>query len=250
MLISSKMKTASKDYPLLSDYICSRVRKYREPERAGVPKGEPVGFSAVKLKTALLHLASISGIEIAEMCGVPYGGFRVWRTNRDYKKLIQLHIREFSQLYVARLADFIKASTSQPRTVTKDGLVPASVVFSLQDLSSFSETIVFSDALMKEIVSALKAVRFEKDQARALLERSFTLNGLSLFFKLRKGIILADDRGAMFYAPGVMQEASPGLLEPKAIIELAELAKEPWDAPRQAVREALARFTKKVGLCP
>ena len=88
---------------LLSEYICDQAAKYREPEREGTRKGDVIGLSSVKFKTALLHLTLLSGVEIAEILNVPYGSFRVWRTEEEYKAVIDTHIRDFAGIYVRGL---------------------------------------------------------------------------------------------------------------------------------------------------
>lgn len=76
------------------DYVCSwadeRAKKYREPQRAGTPKGEPVGLSRKKLRMAQLFVLypHLKIKKIAELGGVSESVLRVWRTQRAFKDAI------------------------------------------------------------------------------------------------------------------------------------------------------------------
>jgi hypothetical protein len=66
-----------------------QLEKYEEPERVGVPRGEPVGFSAKKFHAALAQVLkpAFTLAEIADLVGVSAGQVRVWRTEEPFKKL-------------------------------------------------------------------------------------------------------------------------------------------------------------------
>jgi hypothetical protein len=68
-----------------------QLEKYEEPERVGVPRGEPVGFSAKKFHAALAMVLkpSFTLAEIAGLVGVSAGQVRVWRTEEPFKKLAE-----------------------------------------------------------------------------------------------------------------------------------------------------------------
>jgi len=68
-----------------------QLEKYEEPERVGVPRGEPVGFSAKKFHAALAQVLkpSFTLAEIADLVGVSDGQVRVWRTEEPFKKLAE-----------------------------------------------------------------------------------------------------------------------------------------------------------------
>ncbi|MEW6658016.1 MAG: hypothetical protein AB1424_05100 [Thermodesulfobacteriota bacterium] len=68
-----------------------QLEQYEEPERVGVPRGEPVGFSAKKFHAALAMVLkpSFTLAEIADLVGVSDGQVRVWRTEESFKKLAE-----------------------------------------------------------------------------------------------------------------------------------------------------------------
>lgn len=66
----------------------SFLKDYREPERAGTPKGHPIGLSLRKRKAAFLMILhpSLSLKEIAKVAGVAEGVLRLWRMEQDFEK--------------------------------------------------------------------------------------------------------------------------------------------------------------------
>jgi hypothetical protein len=74
-----------------------QLEKYDEPERVGVPRGEPVGFSAKKFHAALAQVLkpAFTVAEIADLVGVSAGQVRVWRTEEPFKKLADKLQAEF-----------------------------------------------------------------------------------------------------------------------------------------------------------
>jgi hypothetical protein len=69
------------------------VKRYIEPLRAGTPKGQSIGLSSQKYRAALLMILysrfGLSLKEIAKIAGVSEGLIRLWRTESDFKKVVQ-----------------------------------------------------------------------------------------------------------------------------------------------------------------
>lgn len=234
---------------LLTKYICEQAAEYREPERAGTRKGDVIGPSSVKFKTALLHLTSLSGVEIAELCGVPYGSFRIWRTEDEYKKLLGIHARDFAQLYVDA---FVASIRDNSRWMTlSDG---SRAVWTVFDLSRFEDIIIFSGDLMQRIVSLCKGIQLKDEKDPGLVREALKIHGWPMLFRIRKGTWPPREEDG---SPSASEE--PQELEPQELItdpddlklqwEFAELMREPWKAPRQAVREAITLFVKRIRPC-
>jgi len=84
-------KIKKKLLDLFHKWADPQLEKYEEPERMGVPRGEPVGFSAKKFHAALAQVLkpSFTLAEIAELVGVSAAQVRVWRTEEPFKKLAE-----------------------------------------------------------------------------------------------------------------------------------------------------------------
>lgn len=89
------------------DMIELDLSKYEEPQRSGTAKGEPIGFSKKKLRTAywmILFPDCLSLKEIAEKCGISEGVLRVWRTQEDFKEKSQ----KYAEYVGDRLMKFLR----------------------------------------------------------------------------------------------------------------------------------------------
>jgi hypothetical protein len=82
---------------LFNKWADPQLQNYEEPERVGVPRGEPVGFSAKKFHAALAQVLkpAFTLAEIADIVGVSSGQVRVWRTEAPFKKLADKLQEEF-----------------------------------------------------------------------------------------------------------------------------------------------------------
>ncbi|MBU4234268.1 MAG: hypothetical protein L6277_02350 [Desulfobacterales bacterium] len=76
---------------LFNKWAAPQLLNYEEPDRVGVPRGEPVGFSAKKFHAALAQVLkpAFTLAEIAKLVGVSAGQVRVWRTEERFKKLAE-----------------------------------------------------------------------------------------------------------------------------------------------------------------
>jgi hypothetical protein len=70
---------------ILGGFIEKKLREYVEPERAGTPKGEPVGLSHKKFYAVLLNLTCVDLRKVAKRVGVSYGVLRKWRTEQVFE---------------------------------------------------------------------------------------------------------------------------------------------------------------------
>jgi hypothetical protein len=88
-----------------------RLKEYKEPERRGTAKGDPIGFSKKKYHAALLMTLypQIFGLkDIAREVKASYGMLRLWRTEDQFKKAVENGCRDFAEFLthgVENLAD-------------------------------------------------------------------------------------------------------------------------------------------------
>jgi hypothetical protein len=108
---------------VLGQFIEDRLRHYVEPERAGTPKGEPIGFSRKKFHAALLALTNVDLRKQAKHIKVSYGLLRKWRTEDaffeqvmkledDFVKDVYFPASELSlMIMVGKAAEILKIKT-------------------------------------------------------------------------------------------------------------------------------------------
>lgn len=95
-----KGENAGEQGTLLSRYINEQSAAYREPARRGTRRGETIGYSRKKYAAALLCLYGWEVKTTAEVAGVSYGLLRKWRTEEEFRALIDRHAEEFSNRVV------------------------------------------------------------------------------------------------------------------------------------------------------
>lgn len=82
---------------MINDFIKSELERYEEPERRGVPKGDPIGFGKKKIHAAILTGITNRDLKSdAEEVGISYTQIRVWRSQSDYK----MKEREFQEKFI------------------------------------------------------------------------------------------------------------------------------------------------------
>ncbi|MGA2331301.1 MAG: hypothetical protein ABSG75_06025 [Syntrophales bacterium] len=89
-------------------WVAIQITAFSEPERAGTPKGEAIGFSRAKKKASLLTILypTLSLKEIAKEAGTTEGVLRVWRTQEEFKAASEKACRDFGDM-LANTIDII-----------------------------------------------------------------------------------------------------------------------------------------------
>ena len=88
------------DKTLLESFFDEKLSGYKEPQRRGTPKGDPIGFSRNKYKASLLLLTNEKQEVLAKQSGVSHAMLRKWNTEDEFKKTIDNHCDEFSERYI------------------------------------------------------------------------------------------------------------------------------------------------------
>jgi len=130
----------------LTDFIEEKIGSYLEPTRWGTPRGDPIGFPRVKCLATLLALTTHSQKDIARGIGLSYGVLRKWRSEAEFKQLIQQHRAEL----VERFFDYIKARYDEKTfsSATADYSMP---YHTLDEL--LKEAPLYEERLVGDIVS-------------------------------------------------------------------------------------------------
>jgi len=96
----TKSKTRSKERTLLQSFINNEIAEYREPQRQGTPKGEPIGFLNDKYKASLYMLKGIGQKNIAEQLGKSHELLRKWNSEDEFKKKVEEHRYKFVSMHL------------------------------------------------------------------------------------------------------------------------------------------------------
>lgn len=88
---------------LLDAFMLQTLKDYKEPERKGTPKGQPIGFSLKKHDAALLSLKKIPLKQQSEMLNMSHGLLRKWRTEGPFRK----KITELEAYFISNLIDHL-----------------------------------------------------------------------------------------------------------------------------------------------
>ena len=85
---------------------------YVAPIRKGTPRGEPVGFSQKKYRATLLALKGDKELKWnAKMLEVSYGLLRKWRSEAEFKSLVNQHVMQFSSFMREHISGKRKSQT-------------------------------------------------------------------------------------------------------------------------------------------
>ncbi len=97
LTMSNKKKT---EQTALQWFIEKYSKEYQPPVgRAGIKKGEKIGFSQAKYDASLYSgLTNKSLKDIAKDLNISYGVLKLWRIEKDFKELMDRHVRHFSML--------------------------------------------------------------------------------------------------------------------------------------------------------
>lgn len=97
---------------LLEKFIFDKVKSYIEPQRKGIPKGDPIGFSKEKYKVSLYMLYGLKQKELARSLNISYGLLRKWNTEKVFKNAVKEHYIEYPE-YILRYLRTQKSRMSQ-----------------------------------------------------------------------------------------------------------------------------------------
>lgn len=217
----------------LQDFITEQTAHYKEPERQGTAKGEPIGLSSIKYKSTLLFLTNLKGQEIADAGSVSHGLLRVWRTEDQYRSAIDKNTRIFARSVIEYILDIMKST----RETGPDGNVGFSVIGSKindQIAKDFADIYLYSDGLMTEIYK----------QARAYILGDVSVSHTFLFylgfiFALRKGYDLPLTGKAVSESPVVIKQKT-GAIE----FDFIEALQRPWTPDKKKAEKVKVSFLK------
>jgi hypothetical protein len=90
---------------LIKEFFRNELASYREPQRQGTPRGERIGFSTVKYHASLLALLNNDLREQSGLLGISYGLLRKWRTEPEFKKVVNGHCDKFTVIFFKHLLE-------------------------------------------------------------------------------------------------------------------------------------------------
>lgn len=143
---------------LLGNFVDEKVLRYVEPSREGTPRGETIGFSAVKYGASLYGLTNYKQKQIAENLKISHGLLRKWHTEEPFKEAVDKHCREFSEVFIKNMWE--KYRTHDAKMDSYKAL-PLSEISSTDlphmDWNDISDARLYSDRASLYIAIALEA---------------------------------------------------------------------------------------------
>jgi hypothetical protein len=91
----------------LNMFIKKKLREYRDPERTGIPKGNPIGLSRNKYHGCLLKMTNKHPKVVAEELGVSYSLMRRWMVDDNFKELINELYEELKMEFILSVNNII-----------------------------------------------------------------------------------------------------------------------------------------------
>lgn len=138
------------DPDLLCCWMAKKLNDHSEPQRKGTPKGETIVFGDKKYKAILFSLIGNSVKHTAKVADVSYGVLRKWRTEPDFKKQADMHLREFAQYYIHHGIQFY-AENCVPANLPLKASLKEGVQASNKYKQAMASAHLYSDGLKDEI---------------------------------------------------------------------------------------------------
>jgi hypothetical protein len=215
-------------------FIKKEIASYVEPIRQGIAKGELIGLSSIKYKSALLFLTNLKGKEIAEAVSVSYGILRVWRTESSYLQVIDRHKETFARNVIKSLCEVVEGTKKEGPGDEINYCYGKEINDQLA--KDFADIPIYADDLMVEIYKQARTAQFENLNA----ERTF-LSFLGFIFALRKGFSFPTTDKAIADSP-IMKRDQPGVF----FFNFIEALQKPWTPNKEKAENVKSSFLKKL----
>lgn len=107
-ILSSHLVKHTMSNSIYTQYTIDKIAEYKEPQRKGVAKGQPIGPSKGKYIASLFYLTEGTAKEKA-IALAPYGVtpslLTKWPYQTDFQELVKQHIVEFAPLFVRKVIE-------------------------------------------------------------------------------------------------------------------------------------------------
>lgn len=202
-------------------------------------------MSEERQKTSLLELTSMSGVDIAGLAGVPYGTYRVWRTEMTYKQASQRQIVDFAHKMVIKpLMTYMMENASildGPEGKYIGIALPFDLYVHLRDI------VIYNDKVLRATYESSLKITFPDKESCGyplLMKRAFQENVLSYLWAIRKGYVIWNDHGFVISpnAPDMLIERQDGF----SVLHLAPIFAQPWTPTKEVLHQVMADFLKRV----
>jgi len=101
---------------LWGKFIKKKIAEYVKPIRKGTRKGDPIGFSQVKYEYSLYCLHSLKDLNfklVSMALGVPYAVLANWRSQEQFKKQVEAHEKEWTEIFINFMRSLRKVRTNR-----------------------------------------------------------------------------------------------------------------------------------------
>jgi len=171
---------------LLTEFFQNQLDNYREPQRQGTPRGERIGLSKVKFYASLFALLNSDLRAIAKHLGVSYGLLRKWRTEKEFKKVVNDHCDRFTVIifkHLLELADENKNKENDFLKLPLEEIASSKLPDTSYNWERLSDCLAYSDAVNIKLCKAI-------DNVLELKFDEFNKNGIIVNEDKYGGIIL------------------------------------------------------------
>ncbi len=154
--MKTSLKSDKYKKTLLETFVDQKLNAYKEPQREGTPKGEPIGFSKSKFHACLLtSLSAAKKKRVAEVTGVSYGLVRKWTSEAAFKKsgedIINQFIK-FIEIEIIKISESLRVSKVKKKS---ELLMPYFKTQSIEVASKLRDVYAYNISLYKKLIMRL-----------------------------------------------------------------------------------------------
>jgi hypothetical protein len=140
---------------MLQRFIRERVASYREPQRAGTPKGELIGLSKTKFEATLWMLTNHLQKDLAPRLGISYGLLRKWNAEEEFTATIAKHSSDFSAVVLQDLIRRAQASSVSCPTHQANQDLHSVAKRADESFDDYADAGFYGEAFLETIYSSL-----------------------------------------------------------------------------------------------
>lgn len=227
------MERETEQKTLLLEYIKGEIEHYKEPEKKGTPKGDPVGYSLEKYKFLLLSLTSLPIKDITELLNLSYGSTRLWRTEDQYWRKLESHARDFANRVVLYFDSFPK--DKGPLPLAKEDIIKSY----MEQHHALSDAAIYGKEVMRNIHTRAK----KKSSSMSWEEGESFYRQIAKFFIVRKGVHTSLNRTERKKRQEPIEN---GETKNFTVFDFANAIARPWKPEKSMYSKAVENFTQQV----
>lgn len=133
-------------------YISEQLKGYIEPQRKGIPRGQPIGMHKNKFTAALLiSLTNVKQRQIARDMDINYGLLRKWNSEKEFQKAKSRHRRRFIELFESLVICNVQDNLPVYAECFTNGLCPESPLRHIRETVSVLNPATINELSMRHL---------------------------------------------------------------------------------------------------